>query len=65
MDEPRTIKAEHCDRRIVEPDEIREIHMILIPVPGIDAVQALRGLLKVALRRFGLRCKRINTEGKR
>ena len=28
----------------------------LRPEPGVDAVRALRGALKVLLRRFGLRC---------
>jgi len=28
----------------------------LRPEPGVDPVSALRALLKVALRRFGLRC---------
>jgi hypothetical protein len=28
----------------------------LRPLPGVDAIRALRQLLKVALRRFGLKC---------
>jgi hypothetical protein len=28
----------------------------LRPEPGVDATSALRGLLKVALRRFGMKC---------
>jgi hypothetical protein len=30
------------------------------PEPGIDAVRALRGILKIALRRFGMRAIRVN-----
>jgi hypothetical protein len=33
---------------------IYELH--LRPEPGINATSALRGLLKVALRRFGMKC---------
>ena len=28
----------------------------LRPEPGVDAVHALRGVLKVALRQFGMKC---------
>ena len=31
----------------------------LRPEPGIDGVRALRALLKLGLRRFGLRCVRV------
>jgi hypothetical protein len=36
----------------------------LCPEPGVDPVRALRAVLKVALRRYGLRCvsARENTE---
>jgi len=30
--------------------------VMLEPLPGIDSVKALRGFLKLALRRFGLKC---------
>ena len=30
--------------------------LCLVAKPGTDPVRALRGLLKTALRRFGLRC---------
>ena len=30
--------------------------LTLRPEPGTDSIRALRGLLKIALRRFGLRC---------
>jgi hypothetical protein len=33
---------------------IYELH--LRPEPGVDATSALRALLKVALRRFGMKC---------
>jgi hypothetical protein len=37
---------------------VYELH--LRPEPGVDATSALRGLLKIALRRFGMKC--INCE---
>ena len=37
-----------------------QITLTLAPRPGIDASQALRGALKVLLRRFGLRCVRLD-----
>jgi len=30
--------------------------VMLEPLPGTDPIRALRGFLKLALRRFGLRC---------
>ena len=27
-----------------------------VPLPRVDAIRSLRGLLKLALRRFGLKC---------
>jgi hypothetical protein len=33
---------------------IYELH--LRPEPGVDAIRALRALLKVALRQFGMKC---------
>jgi hypothetical protein len=30
--------------------------LVVRPEPGVDPVRALRGLLKLMLRRFGLRC---------
>jgi hypothetical protein len=33
---------------------VYELH--LRPEPGVDAVRALRGVLKVALRQFGMKC---------
>lgn len=35
-----------------------EYVLTLRPEPGVDGTQALRGSLKVLLRRFGLRCVR-------
>jgi hypothetical protein len=34
----------------------------LTPKPGVDAVKALRAVLKVMLRRFGLRCTSVEIE---
>jgi hypothetical protein len=34
----------------------------LTPKPGTDAVKALRGALKILLRRFGLRCSSVSIE---
>jgi len=35
----------------------RSVYVLeLRPEPGVDAVKALRAVLKVALRRFGMRC---------
>jgi hypothetical protein len=34
----------------------RAVSVVLRPIPGTDPVRNLRGLLKVSLRRFGLRC---------
>ena len=30
--------------------------MTLEPLPGVDAIRAMRGVLKVVLRQHGLRC---------
>jgi hypothetical protein len=30
--------------------------MTLEPLPGVDAIRSLRWVLKVALRRYGLKC---------
>jgi hypothetical protein len=35
----------------------------LTPTPGTDGIKALRMVLKVLLRRFGLRCISIEEEG--
>jgi hypothetical protein len=32
------------------------------PIAGTDGIRALRALLKIALRSFGLRCVRINLQ---
>ena len=41
----------------VTADEPQRIFVVsLVPMPGSDPILALRGLLKVALRRFKLRC---------
>lgn len=34
--------------------------LCLRPEPRVDGVRALRGLLKVALRKYGLRCVSLN-----
>ena len=34
----------------------------LVPAPGCDAIRALRALLKIALRRFKLRCIDVREE---
>ena len=40
-----------------KPAKERPVYVIeLRPEPGIDPIPALRGLLKVTLRRFGMRC---------
>lgn len=33
--------------------------LVLQPTPGVEPIRALRALLKVALRRFGLRCESV------
>jgi hypothetical protein len=39
------------------PKVARPIYALhLRPEPGVDAVHALRGVLKVALRQFGMKC---------
>jgi hypothetical protein len=38
--------------------------LTLQALPGVDAIKALRQLLKVALRRFGLKCVSITEQTK-
>ena len=38
-----------------QPERIRYV-LTLVPRPGVNGVYAVRGLLKVAGRRFGLKC---------
>ena len=39
-----------------EPVRPRTFALVLRALPGVDGPRALRGFLKTALRRFGLRC---------
>jgi hypothetical protein len=46
-----------------KPAKERPIYLIeLRPEPGVDPVLALRALLKISLRRFGLRCVAVHED---
>jgi hypothetical protein len=36
--------------------------LVLRPLPGVDGLRAIRALIKIALRKFGLRCVMLREE---
>ena len=57
--EPVQIADEISSDRVLDRPAPRQITLTLRPEPGVNSTRALRGLLKIALRTFGLRCLRI------
>ena len=45
------------------PPKRREFVIAFAPLPGIDGARALQALLKIARRRLGLRCTRLEGPG--
>lgn len=64
MDEDRTVRAEGGDRPIVTPEQIGGFQVIFVVPPTVDAIRALKALLKIAWRRYGLRATEVIPRGR-
>jgi hypothetical protein len=56
--------ADDCENASLRNSRSRQLFsLVLQPLPGVDAIRALRVLLKMAARRPGLRCVRLREIG--
>lgn len=62
---PPVVQAEHRDRHIIEPQEVKGYEVLFIALPTVDATRALKRLLKYSLRVCGLRAKSVTPRGTR